>query len=70
MRFELLRSRKNAGMTQQQIAEHLEIPRYKYSKIENGSQKTVDVEMARSTAGDRTAVQKRISRNRNNEYSL
>ena len=50
MRFELLRARKNAGMTQQQIAERVGIPRYKYSKIENGGQKSVDVEMARTIA--------------------
>ena len=50
MRFELLRARKNAGMTQQQIAERIGIPRYKYSKIENGSQKSVDIDMAKTIA--------------------
>ena len=44
MRLELLVARKRAGLTQQEIAEKLGIPRYKYSKIESGGQKAVSVE--------------------------
>ena len=50
MRLELLVARKRAGLTQQQIADRLKIPRYKYSKIECGSQKNVNVDTANAIA--------------------
>ena len=50
MRLELLVARKRAGLTQQEIAEKLGIPRYKYSKIESGGQKAVSVETANDIA--------------------
>lgn len=46
MRERLLLARKKAGKTQQELASLLNIPRYKYSKIENGDQKNVDVVLA------------------------
>jgi len=50
MREQLLLARKRAGLTQQELASMLKIPRYKYSKIENGDQKNVDVVLAGSIA--------------------
>lgn len=50
MREKLLLARKRAGLTQQKLALLLKIPRYKYSKIESGDQKNVDVVLANSIA--------------------
>ncbi len=50
MREKLLLARKRAGMTQRELALLLKIPRYKYSKIESGDQKNVDVVLANSIA--------------------
>lgn len=46
MREKLLLARKRAGMTQRELSLMLKIPRYKYSKIENGDQKNIDVVLA------------------------
>lgn len=50
MRLELLIARKRSGLTQREIAEKLQIPRYKYSKIECGSQKNISVDIANAIA--------------------
>lgn len=50
MREKLLLARKKAGMTQCELALLLKIPRYKYSKIESGDQKNIDVVLANSIA--------------------
>ena len=50
MRYQLLVARKQAGYTQEQIASMLEIPQYKYSKIECGKQVHVDVVLADAIA--------------------
>lgn len=50
MREQLLLARKRARLTQRELASMLHIPRYKYSKIESGDQKNVDVVLAGSIA--------------------
>lgn len=46
LRFELLKARKKAGLTQQEISRIVGITQDKYSNIETGKQINVDVVLA------------------------
>ena len=69
MRFELLKARKKAGLTQEKIAQLVGITQDKYSNIETGKQVIVDAVLAYEICKVLNASMEEIFLN-SNEYKL